>query len=133
MCSPGFLAILGEGSLEPIAQVATLSVLIYLPRLIPAPQTFLKTQRPEKLETTSHAKVVGVHSGNASEDIHHVAHALHRGDKLLPNAVQCVRVEEDETLPRPSIKRYGPLAILAFLGFAMSATLVALSIHYGDG
>lgn len=129
----GFLAILGEGSLEPIAQVATLSYLIYLPRLIPAPQTFLKTQRPEKLETTSNAKVVGVHSGNASEDIHHVAHALHRGDKLAPNTVQCVRVDEDETLDRPSIKRYGPLAILALLGFAMSITLFALSLYYDDG
>lgn len=129
----GFLAILGEGSLEPIAQVATLSYLIYLPRLIPAPQTFLKTQRPEKLETTSNAKVVGVHSGNASEDIHHVAHALHRGDKLAANTVQCVRVEEDEKLPRPSIKRYGPLAGLAVLGFAMSVTLFALSLYYHDG
>lgn len=93
----------------------------------------MKTQRPEKLETTSHAKVVGVHSGNASEDIHHVAHALHRGDKLPPNAVQCVRVEEDDDLPRPSIKRHGPLAILALLGFAMSASLFALSIAYNDG
>lgn len=119
--------------MEPIAQVATLSYLIYLPRLIPAPQTFLKTQRPEKLETTSNAKVVGVHSGNASEDIHHVAHALHRGDKLAPNTVQCVRVDEDDTLPRPSTKRYGPLAILAFLGFCMSATLFALALYYNDG
>lgn len=108
-------------------------MLVYLPRLIPAPQTFLKTSRPEKLETTSHAKVVGVHSGNASEDIHHVAHALHRGDKLAPNAVQCVRIEEDHELPRPSTKRYGPLAMLAYLGFAMSATLFALSIVYNDG
>lgn len=133
MTATGFLAILGEGSIEPIAQVATLSILIFLPRLIPAPQVFLKTSRPEKLETTSHAKVVGVHSGNASEDIHHVAHALHRGDKLPPNAVQCVRVEEDARLPRPSIKRYGPLAILAFLGFAMSVALFALSLAYDDG
>lgn len=129
----GFLAILGEGSLEPIAQVATLSYLIYLPRLIPAPQTFLKTSRPEKLESTSNAKVVGVYSGNASEDIHHVAHALHRGDKLPPNTVQCVRVDEYEHLPRPSIKRYGPLAMLALVGFAMSVALCVLSLHYGDG
>lgn len=108
-------------------------MLIFLPRLIPAPQTFLKTERPEKLATTSNAKVVGVHSGNASEDIHHVAHALHRGDKLAPNAVQCVRVEEDRDLPRPSIKRYGPLGLLAMLGCAMSCALFGLSIAYNDG
>lgn len=101
--------------------------------MIPAPQTFLKTQRPEKLETTSEAKVVGVHSGNASENIHHVAHALHRGDKLKPNVVQCVRVEEDHDKERPSTKRYGPLAILAVIGFIFSATLLGLCFRYNDG
>jgi len=129
----GFLAILGEGSVETIAQVATLSYLIYLPRLIPAPQIFIRPSRPEKLETTANAKVIGVHSGNTGEDIHHVAHALHRGDKLPPNTVQVVRVREHDKLPRPSIRRFGPLAFLAFLGFATSVTLLGLSIYYKDG
>ncbi|EXJ54597.1 hypothetical protein A1O7_09938 [Cladophialophora yegresii CBS 114405] len=128
----GFLAILGEGSVETIAQVATLSYLIYVPRLIPAPQIFIRPSRPEKLETTANAKVIGVHSGNTGEDIHHVAHALHRGDKLPPNTVTCVRVTENDK-PRPSIKRFGPLAMLAFLGAAMSAALLGLSIYYEDG
>ncbi|EXJ83076.1 hypothetical protein A1O1_06694 [Capronia coronata CBS 617.96] len=128
----GFLAILGEGSVETIAQVATLSHLIYLPRLLPAPQSFIKPSRPEKLETTANAKVIGVYSGNTGEDIHHVAHALHRGDKLAPNTVSCVRVKENSK-PRPSIKRFGPLALLAFAGFIMSAALLGLSIYYEDG
>lgn len=115
-----------------MAQVATLSYLIYLPRLIPAPQIFIRPSRPEKLETTAGAKVIGVHSGNSGEDIHHVAHALHRGDKLAPNTVTCVRVRENER-PRPSIKRFGPLALLAVIGFALSAVLLALSIKYEDG
>ena len=42
-------------------------------------------------------------------------------------------VQEDESLPRPSIKRYGPLAILAVLGFAMSLMLFVLSFYYNDG
>lgn len=130
--TPGFLAILGEGSVETIAQVATLSYLIYLPRLLPAPQIFIRPSRPEKLETTAGAKVIGVHSGNTGEDIHHVAHALHRGDKLTPNTVSCVRVTENDK-PRPSIKRFGPLALLAFLGMGMSAALLGLSIYYEDG
>ncbi|EXJ69474.1 uncharacterized protein A1O5_07510 [Cladophialophora psammophila CBS 110553] len=128
----GFLAILGEGSVETIAQVATLSYLIYVPRLIPAPQIFIRPSRPEKLETTAGAKVIGVHSGNTGEDIHHVAHALHRGDKLRPNTVNCVRVRENNK-PRPSIKRFGPLAWLAFLGAVMSGALLGLSIYYEDG
>ncbi|KAH0848933.1 hypothetical protein FOPE_03217 [Fonsecaea pedrosoi] len=128
----GFLAILGEGSVETIAQVATLSYLIYVPRLLPAPQIFIRPSRPEKLETTAGANVIGVHSGNTGEDIHHVAHALHRGDKLRPNTVTCVRVRENDK-PRPSIKRFGPLAWLVFLGAAMSGALLALSIYYEDG
>jgi hypothetical protein len=111
--------------------VVTLSNLAYLPRLLPAPQIFIRPTRPEKLETTSNAKVIGVHSGNTGEDIHHIAHALHRGDKLPPNTVQCVRVTENER-PRPSIKRFGPLAILAFIGFTLSITLFVLSIVLRD-
>jgi hypothetical protein len=124
---------LGEGSVETIAQVATLSYLVYVPRLLPAPQIFIRPSRPEKLETTAGARVIGVYSGNTGEDIHHVAHALHRGDKLSPNTVKCVRVTEDDTKARPSIKRYGPLALLVFLGFGMSLTLFALSVYYEDG
>ncbi|KAK5212213.1 hypothetical protein LTR41_002455 [Exophiala xenobiotica] len=128
----GFLAILGEGSVDTIAQVATLSYLIYLPRLIPAPQIFIRPSRPERLQTTAGAKVIGVHSGNTGEDIHHVAHALHRGDKLNANTVSCIRVKENDK-PRPSINRFGPLAFLAILGTAMTCALLGLSIYYKDG
>ena len=76
---------------------------------------------------------MGVHSGNSGEDIHHVAHALHRGDKLKPNTVSCVRIIENDKQPRPSIKRLGPLAWLALLGCIMSIILLGLAIHYGDG
>lgn len=117
--------------METIAQVVTLSNLAYMPRLLPAPQIFIRPTRPEKLETTSNAKVIGVHSGNTGEDIHHIAHALHRGDKLPPNTVQCVKILENER-PRPSIKRFGPLAILALIGFTLSLTLLVLSIVLKD-
>jgi hypothetical protein len=129
----GFLAILGEGSLLPVAQVATLSRFVYLPRLLPAPQVFIRPSRPEKLEAVSTVKVVGIESGNTAAEIHHVAHALHRGDKLPHNSVKLVRVTEDVNLPRPSVRTIGPLTGLALLGFSMSAALFGLSIYYKDG
>lgn len=129
----GFLAILGEGSLEPIAQVATLSHFVYLPRLLPAPQVFIRPTRPEKLEAVSTVKVVGIQSGNTANEIHHVAHALHRGDKLPPNSVKLVRVTEDDKVPRPTVRTAGPLTGLALLGCSMSAALFGLSIRYKDG
>ena len=103
---------------------------MFLPRLIPAPQIFIRPSRPDKLETVADATVIGIHSGNTGTAIHHVAHALHRGDKLPANSVKCVRVIEREDLPRPSIKKFGPLAIVALFGFFMSATLFGLSIYF---
>jgi hypothetical protein len=38
----GFLAILGEGSVLANAQVATLSKMTFLPRLLPAPQALMR-------------------------------------------------------------------------------------------
>ena len=73
----GFLAILGEGSVAANAQVAALSRLFYLPRLIPAPQALLWPSRPSKLPPTR-AVVTGVYSGNVKEHIHHLAHVLLR-------------------------------------------------------
>ncbi len=78
-------------------------------------------------------KVVGIESGNTANEIHHVAHALHRGDKLPNNSVKLVRVTENDALDRPSVRTLGPLTGLAFLGFAMSAVLFGVSIHYKDG
>jgi hypothetical protein len=77
--------------------------------------------------------VVGIESGNKASEIHHVANALHRGDKLPQNSVKLVRVTEDDQLPRPSVRTVGPLTGLALLGFCMSATLFGLSIYYKDG
>ena len=71
----GFLAILGEGSVLANAQVAALSKLSYLPRLIPAPQALLWPNRPVILPPTT-ASVTAVESGNVKDHIHHVAHVL---------------------------------------------------------
>ena len=71
----GFLAILGEGSVLANAQVATLSKLIYLPRLLPAPHAFLRPSRPSKLAPID-ADVAGVFSGNHKRYVNHIAHVL---------------------------------------------------------
>lgn len=81
----------------------------------------------------SPVKVVGIKSGNVASEIHHVAHALHRGDKLAKDSVKFVRITEDENTRRPTVRTVGPLTALAWLGFAMSVSLVALSVKYNDG
>ena len=95
-------AILGEGSLDPIAQVITLSNFAYLPRLLPAPQTFLRTSRPDRLETTSTAQVIGITSGNSGENIH-VSAATNITRLPQPHHIPSVavksRLTESSTLP----------------------------------
>jgi hypothetical protein len=71
----GFLAILGEGSVLANAQVSTLSKWIFLPRLIPAPQSLMRPTRPTKLEP-SPGTVTGIFSGNVIDSINHIGNVV---------------------------------------------------------
>lgn len=71
----GFLAILGEGSVLASAPVATLSKVIFLPRLLPAPQALLRPFRPDKL-LSSKGWATAVHSGNDRDYINFIGHHL---------------------------------------------------------
>jgi hypothetical protein len=71
----GFLAVLGEGSVLANAQVSTLSNLIYIPRLLPAPQALLRPTRPSKLPTEP-GTVSGVFSGNKRDYINFIGHLV---------------------------------------------------------
>lgn len=71
----GFLAVLGEGSVLANSQVAALSWLFYLPRILPAPQALLPPTRPRTLPSAP-ASVCGVKSGNTKDRVYHVANIL---------------------------------------------------------
>jgi hypothetical protein len=71
----GFLAILGEGSVLSNAQVASLSPITFLPRLMPAPQALLRPSRPSKLEPHN-GYTVAVSAGNYRDYINHIGHML---------------------------------------------------------
>lgn len=71
----GFLAILGEGSISANLQVSTLSKLVFIPRLIPAPQVFFRPTRDSKLDP-SPGNVTGVYSGNDKDFINYLGHVV---------------------------------------------------------
>lgn len=71
----GFLAVLGEGSVLANAHVSTLSRLIFLPRLLPAPQALLRPSRPSQLPTES-GKVSGIKSGNMRDYVNYIGHLV---------------------------------------------------------
>ncbi|KAK4984767.1 hypothetical protein LTR50_006389 [Elasticomyces elasticus] len=135
----GFLAILGEGSVTSNSQVAALSSLFYLPRLLPAPQALLRPSRPATLVPTD-AQVSGVHNGMHKGHINHVANVL-LGDDLPKHAVRVVEIVKNTDGPkgkntdgpRVRAKTMGPLAAIALLGCFYSIGLLIASILYDDG
>ena len=71
----GFLAVLGEGSTLANSQVAALSYVTFLPRLLPAPQALLRPSRPNKLEPHT-GYTTAVRAGNYRGYINHVGHVV---------------------------------------------------------
>jgi hypothetical protein len=128
------LAILGEASVLAHAQVGFLSRWSYVPRLIPAPQALIRTERPERLKPSGDKIVVGSHSGNVRPSLNHVAHVLHEeGDSLDSYSVRVVSLEEDRTKPPVKAKWYSPVTALALLGSLMAAGLLIFSVVKKDG
>ena len=71
----GLLAVVGESSIEEHAQAITASLFGLLPRLIPAPQAFLKPTRPGRMPETA-GKVTGVHSGISLDSMGYFANII---------------------------------------------------------
>ncbi|KAF2398679.1 hypothetical protein EJ06DRAFT_531776 [Trichodelitschia bisporula] len=159
----GFLAILGEGSIEANAQVATLSRIIYLPRLLPAPQALLRPTRPSKLAPIP-GYVTGIYSGNSRDYINHIGNVVVEAESLPEFSVKCVQINKLHKKQainknkrwgkRPSedvkamdkdekggkrqyedvkANMYGPLAGLAVFGCMESCVLLSLSFWRKDG
>ncbi|KAF1990030.1 hypothetical protein K402DRAFT_418126 [Aulographum hederae CBS 113979] len=135
----GFLAILGEGSVLANSQVATLSKMVFLPRLLPAPQALLRPSRPEKLEPTT-GWVTGVESGNDRAWVNHVGNVILDAESMPEYSVRCVEIRrikngpvKAESMGDVKADSMGPLGLIALFGSALSCVLLALSIWQADG
>ncbi|RHZ54422.1 hypothetical protein CDV55_100871 [Aspergillus turcosus] len=71
------LAIIGESTLERHVQVITASSYAWLPRLLPAPQTVLKTERPGRLPSIKDIVITGVYSGLHLTELNFFADVIH--------------------------------------------------------
>jgi hypothetical protein len=71
------LAIIGESTLERHVQVITASSYAWLPRLLPAPQTVLKTERPGRLPSIKDVVITGVYSGLHLTELNFFADVIH--------------------------------------------------------
>jgi hypothetical protein len=80
------LAVIGEASMAGHAQPMTASWLCYLPRIIPAPQALLKSNRPTRMPVHQ-AQVVGVKSGNLVPTLNYFANLIHHVEDV--KAFEC--------------------------------------------
>ncbi|KAK6956934.1 hypothetical protein Daesc_002216 [Daldinia eschscholtzii] len=85
------LAVIGESSIAEHCQTITASIFCLLPRIIPAPQAFLKPSRPGRLPETT-AKMTGVYSGVVLDTVGFFANIIHPLDELQPFAFRVLHI-----------------------------------------
>ncbi|KAI1208117.1 uncharacterized protein F4807DRAFT_431616 [Annulohypoxylon truncatum] len=89
------LAVIGESSIAEHSQTITASIFCLLPRLIPAPQAFLKPSRPVRLPETT-AKMTGVYSGVTLDTVGFFANIIHPLDELQPFAFKVLEIKHTD-------------------------------------
>ena len=94
----GLLAVLGEASMTRHAQALTSSRLCMLPRLMPAPATFIKSSRPLRLPSPP-ATVIGVFSGTRVNELNYFADMIHPISDLKPFQVEVYNIGRSKKRP----------------------------------
>ncbi|KAI1102066.1 hypothetical protein F4804DRAFT_314185 [Jackrogersella minutella] len=89
------LAVIGESSIAEHSQTVTASIFCLLPRIIPAPQAFLKPSRPVRLPETT-AKMTGVYSGVTLDTVGFFANIIHPLDDFQPFAFKALRIQHTD-------------------------------------
>ncbi|KAF8246853.1 hypothetical protein K440DRAFT_644355 [Wilcoxina mikolae CBS 423.85] len=115
--------------------VITASFFGLLPRLLPAPQAFLRPIRPSRLPPNTDVETVGVESGNVRCHLNYFADLLHEVDQRKGYTLQEVHVRHNNSHPSRTIKPkiLGPTGILSIFGMLLSVGLVFFALFIGDG
>ncbi|KAI5865971.1 hypothetical protein GGS23DRAFT_362890 [Durotheca rogersii] len=101
------LAVIGESSIAEHAQTITASIFCLLPRIIPAPQAFLKPSRPVRLPETT-AKLTGVYSGVVLDTVGFFANIIHPLDSVQPYGFQVLRISHTDRNSAGGVEVRGP-------------------------
>ncbi|KAI2610085.1 uncharacterized protein GGS25DRAFT_487377 [Hypoxylon fragiforme] len=89
------LAVIGESSVAEHAQTITASIFCLFPRIVPAPQAFLKPSRPLRLPETT-AKMTGVYSGVVLDTVGFFANIIHPLDELSAFSFRVLRIKHTD-------------------------------------
>ena len=87
------LAVIGGSTIEKHKQTITASHLGTVPRLLPAPDTLLDTDRPLRLPSVKDVVVVGVYSGTHTTELNFFANVIHDVESLQPFEFRSYRIK----------------------------------------
>ncbi|PWY87516.1 hypothetical protein BO70DRAFT_195942 [Aspergillus heteromorphus CBS 117.55] len=72
------LAVIGGSTIEKHLQAITASPFAGFPRLLPAPETLLDTDRPTRLPSIKEVSITGVYSGTRTSELNFFANVIHK-------------------------------------------------------
>jgi len=130
------LAVIGEAIVADQAQVISSSPLSLLPRLIPAPQGFLRAERPRKLPAVPGLVVKSIFGGSQVNELNYFANVIHNIEKLPNYAIQEWKISlRDSAKSDASVgpKTWSPYDILAVASFSITVGLLAAACVLHDG
>ncbi|KAJ5738791.1 hypothetical protein N7493_001946 [Penicillium malachiteum] len=129
----GLLAVVGGSAIEKHAQAITASPFGSFPRLLPAPETMLDTDRPPRLPAVKDVTVVGVHSGNQFNELNFFADVIHDVNGLVPYQFQSYHITHQKKDPEKNgtpadkanipLHTFCPLNIVTFASILMTIAL----------
>ena len=96
----GLLAVIGESSIQEYRRAIVASRLSSFPRLIPAPQALLHSERPRRLPSIKDVDVVGVFSGMRKMELNYFANAIHNIQELKDHEFRVYNIDYQESIKR---------------------------------
>jgi len=134
------LAVIGESIIADQAQVITSSWACLLPRLIPAPQAFLRAERPRRLPAVPGVTVRNIVGGSQVEELNYFANIIHEVDKLKQHEMHVYTIGLKDGFKDSTKKQHvlpanklSPPHILSFLSFLITGGLFTAACTLHDG
>ena len=116
------LVVIGEQAMIEHAQPITASLLCMLPRIIPAPQVFLKPTRPARMPEVS-AKMTGIYSGINIDSVGYFANIITPLDEYAPFSFQVLEITHSEKCRSEDAKANRPMSQQPWLRRTLSKLL----------
>ncbi|PYI07938.1 hypothetical protein BO78DRAFT_82198 [Aspergillus sclerotiicarbonarius CBS 121057] len=103
------LAVIGGSSIEKHKQAITASTFAGFPRILPAPESLLDTDRPTRLPSVKEVNIIGVYSGTRFTELNFFANVIHKLEELEEFEFRSYDITYGENKKADDVEREGKL------------------------